>query len=113
MADAGTYGSTVYSAGPWLDVTNRYLGLKFLIHGQVHFGWARVTSTDRLRHIVLTGFAYETTPNKGLRAGQTSEADNSAAASDLSPKGASLGLLARGADALEIWRKQLVATTAA
>jgi hypothetical protein len=111
MADAGSYGTAVYSNGPWLNVTNRYLGLKFLINGQVHFGWARLTSTDRLRRVVLTGYAYETAPNTHLRAGQTSEAadDNTALLSDPLPQGPSLGTLARGADALEVWRRSPIA----
>lgn len=113
MADAGSYGTAVYSNGPWLNVTNRYLGLKFLINGQVHYGWARVTATDRLQHVVLTGYAYETVANQHLLAGQTSQAaDNSAALlSDPVPPGPSLGTLARGADALDIWRRSPTATT--
>ena len=115
MADAGSYGTAVYSNGPWLNVTNRYLGLKFLINGQVHYGWARVTATDRLQHVVLTGYAYETVPNQHSRAGQTSEtADNSTALlSDPFRQGPSLGVLARGADALEVWRRSSTATTMA
>lgn len=115
MADAGSYGTAVYSNGPWLNVRNRFLGLKFLINGQVHFGWARLTSTDRLRHVVLTGYAYETIPNRSLPAGQISETEgnestNAAPPSGPLQRGPSLGLLARGADALEVWRRSPIGT---
>src|SRR5579863_1609745 len=53
------------TAGQWLDTKNRYLGLQFVINGQVHFGWARLTVTfppQPARGIlaILTGYAYET-----------------------------------------------------
>ena len=74
--------SSQYSdLGPWAGkdkgVRNRYLGLKFFIHGQVHYGWARLTV--RLGHHrqyndvsgTLTGYAYETIPNKAIITGKT------------------------------------------
>ena len=33
------------SAGPWKETTRGYLGLKFIIQGQVHYGWARLNVT--------------------------------------------------------------------
>lgn len=73
--------SSGYSdVGPWVGkgkgVRDRYLGLKFIIHGKVHYGWARLSVT--LGHHrqyddvsgTLTGYAYETVPNKPIIAGQ-------------------------------------------
>ena len=66
--------------GPWAGkgkgVTDRYLGLKFVVGGEVHYGWARLSVT--LGHHrqygdvsgTLTGYAYETVPNKAIIAGQ-------------------------------------------
>ena len=71
--------------GPWVGkgkgVRNRYLGLKFVIHGKVHYGWARLSVT--LGHHrqyddvsgTLTGYAYETVPNKPIIAGQITGPD--------------------------------------
>ena len=71
--------------GPWAGkgkgVRNRYLGLKFVVHGKVHYGWARLSVT--LGHhrqyddvsATLTGYAYETVPNKPIIAGQTKGPD--------------------------------------
>jgi hypothetical protein len=64
--------------GPWPNVKNRYLGLKFQIKGKTHYGWARLSVT-RKGHIVtgtLTGYAYETIPNKAIIAGKTTGPDH-------------------------------------
>ena len=63
--------------GPWMNdgkgVKNRYLGLKFKIKGRFHFGWARLTveTTQTNFTAILTGYAYETIPNKPIIAGKT------------------------------------------
>jgi hypothetical protein len=75
-------GSGEYSdVGPWAGkgqgVRNRYLGLKFVVHGKVHYGWARLSVTLGHRRQyddvsgTLTGYAYETVPNKPIITGQT------------------------------------------
>jgi hypothetical protein len=49
-------------------VKDRYLGLKFVILGEVHYGWARLSVTlEHQRQFgdvsgTLTGNAYETSP---------------------------------------------------
>jgi hypothetical protein len=66
--------SAHYSYGSWLNVSNRYLGLKFKIGGKFHYGWARLSVVvDQRAHITatLTGYAYETIPNKPVVAGKT------------------------------------------
>ncbi len=117
MAGGGAYGSYSWSNGPWINTTNRYLGLKFMIDGQPHYGWARLSVTNHNSKIVLSGYAYETEANKALRAGQTSEpaagANNTSAMLDeFVPQGPSLGMLARGANALDIWRRSPLNTPA-
>jgi hypothetical protein len=87
-------------AGPWAGkgkgIRNRYLGLKFVVHGEVHYGWARLSVT--LGHHrqyddvigTLTGYAYETIPNKAIIAGQTNGPDV------ITVQPETLGRLARG-----------------
>jgi hypothetical protein len=60
--------------GPWAHSNKRYLGLKFEIKGETHFGWARLNVSCNFPHPIqatLTGYAYETVPNKSIVAGQT------------------------------------------
>jgi hypothetical protein len=109
---AGFFGYGISTSfGPWANVTNRYLGFKFLIDGQIHYGWARVSVTNEIRNVVLTGYAYETTPNTTIIEGHTSgpEKVSSIVPDDLlapASQPASLGLLARGSDGISIWRRE-------
>jgi hypothetical protein len=108
----GHYGTT--TEGAWNNVQNRYLGLKFIAGGQAHYGWARLSVTGPMftRPLVtLTGFAYETIPNKAIITGKTSgnssRTDGSEKASTTAPpapSAASLGRLAQGAPGLMAWR---------
>jgi len=81
--------------GPWANggegVKNRYLGLKFYFKKRAHYGWLRLNVVVHRQHnpafqVTLTGYAYETIPNKPIKAGQTH-----------SEQGATLGRLAQGA----------------
>jgi hypothetical protein len=110
MADAGSY-SVTWFFGPWANAVNRYLGFKFKINGETHYGWARLTVPNYLHGnpVVLTGYAYETTPNTKIIEGHISAATaENLEPADLAPaaQGARLGMLARGADAISIWRRE-------
>jgi len=85
--------------GEWSNVKNRYLGLKFQIDGKTHFGWARLSVDVVQKKITatLTGYAYETAPNKGIGAGQTQDLadlqnDPAAALQDTSNRSLSRGM---------------------
>ena len=101
FSDTGAQRDLSSCSGPWSKAKNRYLGLKFLIQGKVHFGWARLNVTCPGTDVdaTLTGYAYETVPNKPIIAGKEKGPDDST----LEP--ASLGHLARGASAITAWGK--------
>ena len=89
--------------GNWLNATNRYLGLKFTIHGKIHYGWARLSVQAQMPPAItaiLTGYAYETVPNKPIIAGKTHGKDV------ITLQDASLGHLARGASSIPAWRQR-------
>ena len=111
MASDVTISGESFSDGPWKNATNRYLGLKFSVNGETHYGWARLTVTAKGEIVAtLTGYAYESVPNKPILAGEMS---GPVATSTVGPKetfapsdrSATLGMLARGEDALAIWRR--------
>jgi hypothetical protein len=83
----------LYTYGKWNNVKNRYLGLKFKIGGKIHYGWARLSVHNQGGTITgtLTGYAFETIPNKSIVAGKTKGSDI------VMVQPASLGHLARGA----------------
>ncbi|MGH9493885.1 MAG: hypothetical protein ACRD3B_02710 [Candidatus Sulfotelmatobacter sp.] len=89
---------------------NRYVGVKFLIHGATHYGWIRLSanfpaSGDGQTSATITAYAYETVPNKPIKAGSrpTASVDS---VSDLKTTQPSLGMLAVGTDGLAIWRRE-------
>jgi hypothetical protein len=98
--------------GNWINATNKYLGLDITINGQHHFGWARLTY-DSYGKFTLTGYAYETIPGKAIVTGATSDKNDAKEMGAAQPTNAfftsasaSLGVLARGAEGLELWRQE-------
>lgn len=92
--------------GSWANVSNKYLGFRFQINGQVHYGWARISVKANSHNpsvmALLTGYAYETTPNMAIAAGdqgpKTSQLDG--------PSAGTLAQLSRGTLGLQVWRKE-------
>jgi hypothetical protein len=110
MAGIRDDGFSTFSYGPWRNVTNRYLGLKFVVNGQNHYGWARL-NVSITGTVVITGYAYETTPDTGIIEGHVSGAEKvgSSATAELlapAPQTASLSMLALGAPGLPMWRRE-------
>ena len=69
---------TFTAYGSWINVKNRYLGVRFKIKGKTHYGWARLNVQVHPPLTVtatLTGYAYETIPNKSIIAGKTKGPD--------------------------------------
>jgi len=109
--------------GPWAAATKKYVGLRFEINGETHYGWARLTVITRFSpplHMVraaLTGYAYETEPNKTINAGDTGTGSQ-ASTGTRNPQDANwttdpqqpltLGLLSLGASGLDAWRKEKI-----
>jgi hypothetical protein len=122
LASGVVGASTTLSGGPWTSPTRAYVGLKFAIKGKVHYGWVRVVtlgSSQRFHYrAVITGYAYETSPNKAIIAGKTTGSDDAsvegsnAALAMPTAKPATLGMLALGAPGLSIWRREESAVAA-
>jgi hypothetical protein len=110
-----TWADTYACRGDWafLGGQPRYLGLKFYISGKVHYGWARLTLTYA-ENATISGYAYETIPNKAITAGKTKSQETvdganqgTTAFSNLPVREpASLGSLAMGSSGLTIWRRK-------
>ena len=110
-------GKSYYSktfAGNWgNNAKNSYLGVKFLINGQTHYGWIRLTVTTAQKGAMsatITAYAYETVANKVIKAGIASGAASTAGAKaevrSETPGHAALGMLALGAEGLPLWRRE-------
>ena len=108
-ASSGGGGST----GRWKNADDRYLGVKFSIKGNIHYGWVRLSVSRPSRiDAVITGYAYETIPGKAIIAGRTKGPNDGVEQSDAAvpvvatPQSATLGLLALGSNGWSIWRRE-------
>lgn len=108
-ASSGRGGST----GRWKNADDRYLGVKFSIKGNIHYGWVRLSVSRPSRiDAVITGYAYETIPGKAIIAGRTKGPNDGVEQSDAAvpvvatPQSATLGLLALGSNGWSIWRRE-------
>jgi hypothetical protein len=112
MAEGNSHSTC---GGPWKKAHSRYLGLKFWVKGKIHFGWARLNVNcvyPKAIRATLTGYAYETIPNKPIIAGKTKGPDEvsvegaNATLTAPTPEPATLGMLAMGSPGLSIWRRE-------
>jgi hypothetical protein len=115
MVQATSYGGYFY--GSWSpQATNGYLGIRFRIDGETHYGWARlnvkINFETKQIDAFLTGYAYETEPNVPILAGDTGENDADPGAAKqmtvpLEPeekRQSTLGALALGTSNISDWR---------
>jgi hypothetical protein len=117
--DINSYTFDLGAYGPWKgnsfgtsSIKNHYVGLKFVIKGEIHFGWARLDVTISRGAVItatLTGYAYETVAKRPIVTGETHGPaevgrNSNQALPDSTPP--SLGQLAAGAQALSAWRKK-------
>jgi hypothetical protein len=106
-----TFGESYYTNLFGKKRNRHYLPLRFQIEGETHYGWARLTiefvgspPRDGNWETTLTGYAYETIPNKSIISGQNSGTDDDRQSSEVSAgakangkkQSASLGTLALG-----------------
>ena len=74
--DDGGPSSSGTVVGQWKKVQNKYLAVKFYGQsGEVHYGWARLSADFYQHSATLTGYAYETVPNKPIITGHTKGPD--------------------------------------
>jgi hypothetical protein len=131
VATYGPYGGGTFKhhKGGFQFGRPAFVGFKFQIKGKPHYGWARLTARvgqgrQKYVYAILTGYAYETVPNKAIKAGQTKGMANDftatrslpnshdfAAASMINPvpeisQPVSLGMLALGAQGVPLLRRK-------
>jgi hypothetical protein len=106
---AQTY--SIYYLGSWFGNGNHYLGVRFPINGQMHYGWVGLSVTWAIT-VTVSGYAYETKADTPIDAGQTGS-ENTVETDSISDmpfaygrkeQAGTLGTLALGASGLTLWR---------
>ncbi len=110
-----SYGNWPFTYGGSNGTEVRFLGVKFQIKGQTHYGWIRLAVGVGRKAVpgAVLGYAYETVANKPILAGIAGTATTDKTTAEVqapnciqNQDGPSLGMLAAGADALPIWRRE-------
>jgi hypothetical protein len=60
------------SLGNWVGATDKYLALKLIVGTNTFFGWARFDVLESSASFTIKDYAFESTPNTCIQAGQTS-----------------------------------------
>lgn len=60
------------STGNWVGATDKYLALKLIVGINTYFGWARFDVLESSASFTIKDYAFESTPNTCIQAGQTS-----------------------------------------
>jgi len=109
--------SFFYVFGPFANTRNRFLGLRFVLHGENHYGWAAFSivkagfkGSKPAISATLSGYAYETIPDHPLIAGVIKSSSATATPPRVETATASqpatLGWLALGYPGLSAWRRK-------
>jgi len=56
--------------GQWPDMGSRFMGVKFKIGENIHYGWVRLRVPRNCENFTVIDFAYEDVPGKEIKAGQ-------------------------------------------
>ncbi len=62
-------GTPITNVGKFRGVGYKYVGVRFEISGATHYGWIRVSCTTGSTSGTIHSYAYETTPNTSIIAG--------------------------------------------
>jgi hypothetical protein len=104
---AGDYTSPGTAHCPWQRNKGGFLALKFVVSGQTYYGWAQISLTGT--NPVITGYAYENVAGISILSGEKHGSVETSNASQTlvpaAPQLPSLGLLAKGAPGLAVWRR--------
>ncbi len=59
------------SIGNWVGQTDKYLALQLVVGANTYYGWVRLDVTGTSSSFTVKDYAYESTPNACIQAGQT------------------------------------------
>jgi len=73
---SGSSSSALFMFPGWLGASDKYMGLRIKINNNWHYGWIRFTVFSDSSGFIIKDYAYESTPNLGITAGNTTSSIN-------------------------------------
>ena len=67
----GTSNGIPFTHGLWKDAHDKYLGFRFKITGNYHYGWARLDVDSSGKSVTLKDYAYNGVAGESIKAGKT------------------------------------------
>jgi len=72
---SGSFCTTIDTIGNWTNLVDNYLGLKLIVGTNTYYGWLRmqvnVTTNSNTASGIIKDYAYNSTPNQFILAGDT------------------------------------------
>jgi hypothetical protein len=66
---ADEFGTTFQYSGAWRDQYEKFMGVRFIIKGEPHYGWIRLSVNSHANNYILHDYAYEIMPDLAIAAG--------------------------------------------
>lgn len=71
LAVVGSYYGQTFGAGQFLNTVDKFVGCRFLIGADVHYGWVRLSCDASGSQFTVKDYAYNLTVNEPIEAGAT------------------------------------------
>jgi len=70
VVNAGLLGTFPITQGAFLDQNYKYLGVKFTVGANTHYGWVQLSIPVSAETITIHGYGYNQTPDAAVNAGE-------------------------------------------
>src|SRR5262249_7821660 len=64
-----SFHSGYESVGFWINIKDRFAGLKLIVGADILYGWVRMDAKLK-KHLIIKDYAYNSTPNQPILAGE-------------------------------------------
>lgn len=70
---SGTMNGGIGKVGEFENTTDKYVGVRIDLNGQMHYGWLRFSVSSSLNGFSFLDYAYQTLPNTPIKAGESAD----------------------------------------
>jgi hypothetical protein len=70
VADGGALGTFPYTFGPFVEASYKFIGAKFQVGANTHYGWVQLSVAPGIENMIIHGYGYNQTPDEAINAGE-------------------------------------------